>query len=279
MKKFLIIIIVALLPCWVGAKMANIFYGGGIITNYTADANCQGAWYMNGGLSANGDDETDRSGNSITLTETSGDIPNSATVPSGYSGNSRDFEEDESEYLLVAEASAGGLDVNGENASISILAWVNMEAGSIENTEVMGIVTKWDWGSSNKQYDFALYGTGSDTFKVRMRMSSDGSSNDVTLYSTTTNYAAGTWYHIAVVSNDTDVRIYVNGSLDCTPDSYVGGLYDGNGDVVVGASDEGSGSEIDGLLDEVAVFDRELTAAEVKDIYNNGLDGTKGGND
>jgi hypothetical protein len=39
------------------------------------------------------------------------------------------------------------------------------------------------------------------------------------------------------------------------------------------------GTYYDGLIDEVAVFDRELSSAEVLDIYTNGISGNKGGSD
>ena len=38
-------------------------------------------------------------------------------------------------------------------------------------------------------------------------------------------------------------------------------------------------SAFDGLIDEVAVFNRELSATEVLDIKNNGISGNKGGSD
>ena len=67
-------------------------------TDYTADANCMGAWAMS---TSNGD-ETDLSGEGETLTQ-SGTILTSVTVPAGYDGTSRDFERGSSEFLEHAD--------------------------------------------------------------------------------------------------------------------------------------------------------------------------------
>jgi len=68
-------------------------------TNYALDANCMGAWRMNSSTN-----ETDVSGEGGTLIVASGTIPTSATVPSGYSGDSRDFESADTEYLSHASS-------------------------------------------------------------------------------------------------------------------------------------------------------------------------------
>ena len=67
---------------------------------------------------ANVDDETGPKGNSYTLTENSGDIPNSSTVPSIYSGYSGDFEKDNTQELFIADAIASGLDINRADAML-----------------------------------------------------------------------------------------------------------------------------------------------------------------
>ena len=96
--------------------------------NYVNDVNCQGAWYMNADGST---EETDRSGNGNTLTVSTDDtIPQSATVPSGYSGYSRDFELSDGDYMYRADASLTGLDINGANAKITIAAWVKLESAA-----------------------------------------------------------------------------------------------------------------------------------------------------
>jgi hypothetical protein len=56
-----------------------------------------------------------------------------------------------------------------------------------------------------------------------------------------------------------------------------GGIYNGTADIVLGY--RYSNEFYDGLIDEVIVFDRALSAAEVLEIYTYGMDGTRGGQD
>lgn len=77
-----------------------------------------------------------------------------------------------------------------------------------------------------------------------------------------------TWYHVALTKNDTSLGFYLNGTF-----------FDGTGGsaqsagatrVVVGKQ---GGSELlffNGTMDEVMVFNRSLSSAEILDIYNNG---------
>ena len=81
-----------------------------------------------------------------------------------------------------------------------------------------------------------------------------------------------TWTHITVTYKGTsfgsnNVLIYVNGSL-----LYTGSLSmpAGGSKVFVGSNNAGSGGFYNGLIDEVGVWNRTLTAAEVTELYNAG---------
>ena len=53
-------------------------------------------------------------------------------------------------------------------------------------------------------------------------------------------------------------------------------MFDGNQEFWIGQLGT---MEADGLFDEIIVFNRALSAAEVAEIYNNGISGDKGGRD
>lgn len=242
-------------------------------TNYCNDANAVGCWYMNGGLSANGDTEVDRTSAGNDLAETSGDIPNSTDVPSGYSGKSRDFEAGDSEYLTIADGTE--LDINGENAKLTLATWVKAEATSGANE--YGIISKYAVTGNQRQYLLEIVATGTNVFKFTCGISADGI-NTTNVSSTTTNYAAGTWYHVACVANDTDIRVYVNGSLDSTPGAHTTGIYNSSAVFLLGSLIT-AGYYFDGLIDEAIVLSRDLSATEISNIYSNGITGNKGGSD
>jgi uncharacterized protein (TIGR02145 family) len=78
----------------------------------------------------------------------------------------------------------------------------------------------------------------------------------------------GQWTHCAVVSNGSTLTFYVNGDA-------VGAPIAGNPGSVTGGWDIGgwSGHTVNGKLDEVRIYDRALTANEVKSLYIAGVPG------
>jgi len=266
---FLLSLIV--LPLWVADCPAWGLMGvtGAPTTNYCRDANAQLCLYMNN----NGGNETDRSANAYTFTQSASDnIPTSATVPPGYSGTSRDFVAADTENLSCLDNVCTNLDINGASAKISMVAWIRNDI--INNAATQRIVFK--LATSNIQYGFGIVGTATNVWKGNGFVSADGTTV-VNISSTTTNYASGAWHHITFVSNGVDLRLYVDGVIDCTPIAHATGIYNGNATIYVGSS--ASGQYQDGLLDEIAIFNRALSATEIAAIYMYGITGNRGGSD
>jgi hypothetical protein len=83
----------------------------------------------------------------------------------------------------------------------------------------------------------------------------------------------GTWTHVAVTYSSNEVRFYVNGAFfdSVTPLVFGGAINDEAQNVQVGW--DSCSSYWSGRLDEVAIYNVTLTAAEVADLYQKGLDG------
>lgn len=236
--------------------------GGG--TNYLLNANLAAAWYMNN----NGGTEVDRGTNSQDLTASSAP-PTSATVPSGYSGTSRSFTSSDPDFLVRSDDN-GALDIYGADQKLSITAWVRTDNNGADRV----VVAKGTSGADRQYYlrydtvDDAFYGVISDTSSTSTTcVSANGLVND-------------TWTHIALVYNDVDIRLYRNGSLDSganNPKAHTAGIADGGGNFRVGSF--GGSMHWSGLIDEIAIFNDDLSAAEVLEIYTYGIDGANGGND
>jgi hypothetical protein len=82
----------------------------------------------------------------------------------------------------------------------------------------------------------------------------------------------GEWYHLVGVRDAAAgaLRLYVNGSLAGTASACVGSPAEG--DTVIGRAQYG-GSQVDfwrGAIDQVHVYDRALTDAEVTELYSSG---------
>ena len=250
-------------------------------TNFLNDDDIEGAWYLN-----STGNETDRSGNGITLTETcstSCDVVRDTTVPSGWSGYSRSWLEADYESLDVSDGSSGGLDISGANAEITIVAWIQMYSG-IALDDYMTFVAKFDTSPAYIQYLFRLHGTGTNTFEFQFSTSSDcDTTGQHTLTSDTSNYSTGTWYFIAAVYDDVNMKIWVNDDWDGSEAESDGMCASGTTGAPFKLGCWGSSGEfvnrLNGRMTEVAVFSRALTYGELKRMYERGVDGRRGGND
>jgi hypothetical protein len=250
---------------------AGLWFGGvepSGATDYTKDADCVFACYMNGETT-----EVDRSGASGNLSVSDGDtIERSTTVPTGYSGYSRTFATADADGLYHADELA--TDINGVDAQWTIVAWIYRS--SVGATQA--VVSKYNT-SANRQY--ILYaGLDND-----MGAFASGDGTNIT-QSWTPNNSIGstsTWYHIAYVCDDVNLTGYLNGDVATSagenPLSYTNGLYDGSALFSIGVRIADGGFGFDGLIDEVAVFKRALSESEIEEIMTYGIDGTNGGND
>ena len=89
----------------------------------------------------------------------------------------------------------------------------------------------------------------------------------------TTPPLAGDWHHVVGTWDGATIRLYLNGvEVGSTPQT---GTMDTstNSILTIGAANRPVIFHFDGLIDEVQLFDRGLTSAEVLAIYNAGSDG------
>ena len=77
------------------------------------------------------------------------------------------------------------------------------------------------------------------------------------------NYAVNTWYHLVLSIGNMSVGAYFNGALQATTAYTTPGTTVSN--PRIGAE---YGVGINGLIDDLRIFDRALTAAQVQSIYN-----------
>ena len=215
---------------------------------------------MNGNGS---DDETeiDRSGNTNTLYETTGDEIDVVTNhPTGYSGSCRDFEDTNTEAFTN-----GTVDVNGANVSMAL--WIKNETGAAFDYYVS------QYGATTNRSVLVYLDPELD---LSVRISLNGSA--VTTLDTGLDSNDGVWQHVGWTYDGTTLRSYTNGVAGATA-SVSGTIYDGSEPFIVGAGTDTSENNIDGLMDELIMFNRTLTPTEMLEIYTSGIDGSNGGND
>lgn len=199
-------------------------------TSLVSDANLQGYWRLES-------DGTDSSGNGYTLSP--GTAP---TYTTGKFGNGADFETTSSQYITRSEA---GLRFNGAK---TISCWIKPES-LYGDQYFVGL-----WNSSpNNYYQLKIDSSGGLTFQV------GGVSGAVT---SDAKVSIGSWYHVAGSWDGTTYSVYVNG----TKKSGASGgseLSQDAGGFSIGRTGDYAGGYFDGIIDDVAVFDRALTDAEI----------------
>jgi len=146
---------------------------------------------------------------------------------------------------------------NGESLDITdgltVIAWVK-GSGFVVSKGVYGV------SSSNKAYDFDVYNG-----KVRVWLVKGGSN---WILKSTTEIDTTKFNQIAFTFKSPKIRIYINGSLDSEitdSDVYIN---PNTLNLIIGRSHYATDFEyFNGIIDEVMIFNRALTPAEILRIY------------
>ncbi len=219
-------------------------------TDYTQDANCQGAWLFNG---SGTNDAVDSSQNSNDLHSVNG-----ASQGSGFT----DLVSASLQYWQRDDS--GGEICTGLDGFSDFSLYIKFDADNVSGSK--SLITKFHGGTS-WSYRARLESGGSE---IMIRISADGSvTGDFVRDAPTFN--TGTEYLLAMTFDDTNNvgRIYRNGAeLSVDTDGYVITVFDSDAEFKIGMDD---GNWFDGKIYEVAVFDKVLSEAEGLDITTNGL--------
>jgi hypothetical protein len=203
-----------------------------------------------------------------------GTVTRTTDVPPNYSGYSRNSASygPTGNYLYVSSGS-GAFNIYGADQELSVACWFR----SSDLTQDMIMISKNSTQTTNVEYQLWIE---ADDDKLRGTISSDGTTLTTAIGATT--FQEDIWYHVAMVYDDTDIRLYVNGVLDSNgsdnPKAYTAGIYDGT------AGGAGYLMKMDpvyflGDIDEAITFDGALTSGEVLNLFNDGITGDCGGSD
>ena len=88
-----------------------------------------------------------------------------------------------------------------------------------------------------------------------------------------TSLGQGGWHQVAGVFDAAGgtMRLYTDGTQDGVAGSVAWGAAIADTVAVIGADGQGTGDRLHGIVDEVAVYGRALSAAEIRTLYDNGL--------
>jgi hypothetical protein len=142
--------------------------------------------------------------------------------------------------------------------SITIEAWINVS--QFPEGDWTAIVTKGD-----SSWRLHRYGETS-----QIAFGTSGLDNED--LSSMQNVDDGQWHHVAAVYDGATKYIYVDGNLDnwCPA---TGTIDQNSYPVCIGENAEQTGRLWNGLIDEVSIYNRALTASEIRTIYEAGSEG------
>ena len=161
-----------------------------------------------------------------------------------------------------------------DNDSFSIEFWMKRESLPIGDNEV--IAGRDDTGQSQMHWWVGLWQDGKAAFVLRgSNGKGTGTREDGEYLEGKQDLSDGIWHHVAVVRDAVapENRLYVDGVLN---DSFVIAYDAGEGfvsaiaDLNIGWLDLSSGFHYTGALDELAIYNRVLTAAEIAQHFNDG---------
>jgi hypothetical protein len=194
-----------------------------------------------------GTTSTDKTGNG-----NDGGLADGISAPvwkgSGYCAKGGCLEFDgTNDYALAADAEILGFTTAG-----TVSAWVR--ADSLETN--MGIVDK-DRSASGYHLGWLA---ASSVFRF-------GRDNGGVYASSTRTFSTGQWYHLVGTYDDANLKLYVNGILEDT-ETFTADFTDTAAQLLIGNTDDSL--FFDGRIDDVKIWNRALTAAEVAYEYNGG---------
>jgi len=196
-------------------------------------------------------------------------------VVPGKRGNAFQFTGDYLTYLwfTTPEGEDTGLPISN-NPEWTVMFWVNAEvAGSTMNdARVFSESSSMD-GNNNPLVNIGTQNSAApDNGYVYLYMRDAGSATLNHPHSTAPAYD-GAWHHVALTYKPGELNLYIDGALDSTFEYTKGTEH--RDTTSIGAIVRGMGENISsyftGLVDEVAVWERALSAEEVQEVMANGI--------
>jgi hypothetical protein len=219
-----------------------------------------GMWTFNGQDMINGTTAHDVTGNGLEAY-----FLNGPKLTSGRIGQGVALDAD-NDVIIASTTSIG------EGSALTVSAWVRFNNPT--NNVTKEIVNKYRSGAGMQQWLF-IKDRNNATGQLRFAV---WNSSDVEAYATSDSAwpTDTSWHHVAGVYDGANVYVYGDGTtLDSSPNAQTGAIksysnYVCFGGEWTGATCSDAGNELDGDLDEVRIYNRALTAAEIKRLYEMG---------
>jgi len=188
----------------------------------------------------------DSSGNGL-----DGTLNGSPKWVNGQLGGALDFNGS-SDFVEIPHSP--GLSITG---AITIAAWTNMRTDS---SGEMAIVSKGGWAANDLPYELTEERGGVIFWQFYNDAGRDSCSPN--------SPSAGEWHHIAATYDGEVFKCYIDGVLE-QEWAYAGAMPQNTASVTIGRRSRG-GTFFNGIIDDVRLYDRALTAGQVKVVVAGG---------
>lgn len=190
---------------------------------------------------------------------------NTVTSTTGAINDGAQFTAANSEYLSITDGTQSGLDFSAG----STFNFYVKPAANPSSTEY--IFSKSGTGAGNRGYSGAYYDNGG-TPTLRLLASSNGTSFALLDHAVTLSTSAFTMVTMVVDTINTDLYIYINGSLAATQSTGISAQWSANSfPFLIGALGTTPIAQFfNGVVDEFTVWSRALPSSDVTALYNSG---------
>ncbi|MFH1473594.1 MAG: LamG-like jellyroll fold domain-containing protein [Candidatus Aenigmatarchaeota archaeon] len=215
-----------------GTDYCVVSGGGGLIGFWNFDGNTLDS-------SGNGNDGTN----------------NGASWVSGISGQALDFNNLEGDYVNVDDSPS--LDVD----YITLSTWIYVN----QYLNDQRIVSR-EYGTTEPYNIYSLILSGTGERKLQFRIARDGQATR-DIITSDADIPLNTWTHVAATYDGSTAVVYINGDPNKTILGLPGTIIDSDRPVLIGSSEFYTPRFFDGIIDEVEIWDRALTPAEIQAEY------------
>ena len=193
----------------------------------------------------------DSSGNGNT-----GSLINSPSWVNGKFGKALDYVAAQQQSVSVADAPS----LNLGSASFSVAFWLRYT-----NSIDADIIRKGSGSTANAWFKVEIL---KSTQKLFFNVHGSSDKNNITAPDASND---GLWHHVVAVRDVENgrIRLYIDGT-QVVSSSNPGGSLSNSADLSIGSKDTLADDFLNGSLDDVLIFSRALSAAEVLDLFNSG---------
>ena len=248
-------------------EVQTLYNNGTPLTDMSSFTSLQGWWKLNN-LSSGLTDSSSNS-NNATITNSATDYAGFVNALAGDSSGMSQTNLVQSDLQTVAPYSKYAMSFDGTDyidcghinltSAFSLSFWTKYTT-----TSTVNIITQ----NNSSQATFGMYQLSDG--KIRFWVTSSGSynsSNEITADTVTND---GNWNNIVLINDGTNLKIYINGSLDNSSSNGVSSPYNGTANFWIGGSQAG-GNKFNGSISNVSLWTYALTSSEIREIYNEGL--------